>query len=254
MSQQQAGRPGSGDTGSQKWDQFGDAYDQPTFSGTPRTYVIASMPRSGSHMLGHLLHGTGQLGSPLEYIHTQHLATWQERLGEPTRAATLQAVMRRRTSPSGWFGVKAHWKQFADVMDDQEVMAVLDPQDWIRITRSDKVAQAVSLVIAQQTKAWISFHQAKGEPVYDADAITKGIRAFQKQESAWDTFFETRGITPHVVVYEEMLEDPARTVADVCARLDVPVPAVLPEPGTTRQATAVNAEWRARYLAESGSR
>jgi LPS sulfotransferase NodH len=244
---------GQADGDPQAWDQFGSEYDQPPFHGTPRTYVIASLPRSGSHMLGHLLHGTGQLGSPLEYVHPRHLAKWQDLLDQPTPAAALRAVMARRTSPSGWFGVKAHWKQYAGVLEDPDVMEVLDVQDWIRITRADKVAQAVSLVIAQQTKAWISFHEAKKEPTYDFDAIAKGVRAFERQESSWDAYFTEHALTPHVVVYEDMLADPARTVADVCTRLDVPVPATLPEPGTTRQATAVNARWRERYLEESGA-
>ncbi|GAA1710372.1 Stf0 family sulphotransferase [Isoptericola hypogeus] len=243
---------GPAEGGTQDWDQFGPEYDQPPFDGTPRTYVIASLQRSGSHMLGHLLHGTDQLGSPLEYLHPRHLAKWQHLLGEPDPAATLRAVMARRTSPSGWFGVKVHWRHLAGVHEDAAIMDALDPKDWVRITRDDKVAQAVSFVIARQTKSWISFQEVRHEPMYDFEGIAKGVRTFEKQEAAWDAWFAERGITPHVVVYEEMLADPARTVTDVCARLGVPAPATLPDPGTTRQATATNAEWRARYLEESG--
>ena len=239
---------------SQKWDQYGPDYDQPRFEGHPRTYMIASMPRSGSHMLGHLLFSTGVLGSPLEYVHPQHFAKWQKQLGGRDAAATLREIMARRTTPNGRFGFKAHWPQFSQSLeDDRELLEILDIQDWLRITRTDTVGQAVSLVIARQTKSWISFHQEKQEPTYDFDAIASAVRGLTKQEAAWDTFFADRGIAPHVVVYEEMLADPGQTVADVCTSLGVPVPATLPEPGTARQATARNAEWRDRYLAESGS-
>jgi len=233
------------------WDQFGPDYDQPTYEGRSRTYVIASMPRSGSHMLGHLLHATGQLGSPLEYVHRRHLATWQKTLGEPTRTATLRAIMRRRTSPSGWFGVKTHWPQFQAVLEDAELFAALDVQEWIRITRSDRVAQAVSLVIAQQTQAWISFHEARREPEYDFDAIAAAVRNLAEQESAWDAYFAEQGIEPLTVVYEEMLDDPAAVVTTVCARLGVSMPRPVSRSQTARQATGVNAEWRHRFLAES---
>lgn len=251
-SQDRAAATANADGG--KWDQYGPSYDQTPFSGHARTYVIASMPRSGSHMLGHLLFGTGQLGSPLEYIHPHHLAKWQSLLGEESPAATLRAIIARRTSPSGWFGVKAHWSQLSAAINDPELLDILDPQDWIRITRNDRIAQATSLVIAQQTKSWISFHTAKKEPTYDFDAIARSVRALERQEVAWDNYFTAQGIAPHVVVYEEMLADPARTVADVCTRLGVPVPASPPEPGTSQQATAVNQEWRERFIAESSRR
>ncbi len=237
---------------SRTWDQFGPAYDQPPFDGQPRTYMIASMPRSGSHMLGHLLFSTGELGSPLEYVHPRNFSTWQKRLGEESRASTLRRIMARRTTPNGRFGLKAHWPQFSHTLeDDVELLEILDIQDWLRITRRDTVAQAVSLVIARQTKSWISFHQEKHEPSYDYDALASAERGLKKHEAAWDAFFEGRGIDPHVVVYEDMLTDPGQTVTDVCTFLGVPVPADLPEPETARQATARNAEWRERYLEES---
>lgn len=106
-------------------------------------------------------------------------------------------------------------------------------------------------MIARQTKCWISFHQEKQEPVYDFEAIETAVRELEEQESAWDAFFTRRGLTSHVVVYEEMLADPARTVAEVCGHLGVPVPTSLPEPRTVRQATARNVEWRDRYREES---
>lgn len=233
------------------WDQYGPAYDMPPFHGQPRTYMIASMPRSGSHMLGHLLHATGDLGSPLEYVHPRHLAKWQAKLGTEGTSETLRAVMARRTSPSGWFGVKAHWPQFTTARKDPALMSTLNVQDWIQITRDDKVAQAISLVIAKQTNAWISFHEAKHEPSYDFDAIAEGIRGLEKQEAAWSAYFAEQGISPYVVVYEELLADPARVVSEICTRLGVPVPAELPSPATARQATAINEEWHARYVADA---
>ncbi|MGH2618135.1 MAG: Stf0 family sulfotransferase [Thermomicrobiales bacterium] len=245
----------SSTSSSQTWDQYGSDYDQPRFEGHPRTYMIASMPRSGSHMLGHLLFSTGELGSPLEYVHPQHFAKWQKQLGENDPASTLRGIMARRTTPNGRFGFKAHWPQFSrSLEEDVELLEILDIQDWLRITRTDKVSQAISLVIARQTKSWISFHEEKQEPTYDFEAIATAVRGLKKQEAAWDAFFTGRNITPHVVVYEAMLADPGQTVADVCTSLDVPVPAVLPEPGTAQQATARNIEWRERYIEESRNR
>ena len=233
------------------WDQFGPDYDLPAFHGDARTYVIASTARSGSHMLGHLMHATGALGSPLEYLHPKHLATWQERLGTGSPAETLRALMARRTSPSGWFGVKAHWQHMAPALRDDELMAVLDVRDWVRITRQDEVAQAVSLAIARQTGAWISFHETRREPEYDRALVAECLDSVQAAEGRWQRFFASRGVEPHVVVYEELLAEPDAEIAQVCRRLGVPVPDEPLQAGTQRQATDVNDAWRARFLAGS---
>ncbi|MBT0994142.1 hypothetical protein KIN34_07570 [Cellulomonas sp. DKR-3] len=233
------------------WNQFGAQYDHPPFVGTPRTYLIASVPRSGSHMLGHLLHATGVLGSPLEYLQLKNLTAWQRRLGTADAASTLRGIMARRTSPSGWFGVKSHWRQLAPVLADPALTDVLDVREWVRITRTDTVAQAVSLLIASQTNAWISFQDATREPTYDFDAIAERVRLLQEEDAGWDAFFASRDLDPLVVVYEDLIADPAAAVAAVCTRLDVPVPEHLPEAGTARQATDLNERWRERFLSES---
>lgn len=241
----------SDDAAARGWDQFGAYYDQPPFSGTPRTYLLASVPRSGSHMLGHLLHAAGGLGSPLEYLQLKNLAAWQQQLGTADRASTLRGIMARRTSPTGWFGVKAHWAQLAQVLDDASLMELLDVREWVRITRTDTVAQAISLLIASQTNAWISFQDATREPTYDFDAIAERVRVVEQADAAWDAFFTARGIEPLVVVYEDLLVDPAAAVRAVCERLGVAAPATVPQAGTARQGTELNARWRERFLAES---
>ncbi|MEX0426261.1 Stf0 family sulfotransferase [Nocardioides sp. DS6] len=240
----------SADKASATWDQFGPEYDQPSYYGPVKTYAIASMPRSGSHMLGHMLWSTGSLGSPLEYIHPKHLATWQRLLGTASPADTIREVKSKRTSANGWFGFKAHWPHFDRTRHDDELMSELDVQSWIRITRRDVVSQAVSLVIARQTKAWISFHEASGEPVYDFESIQGAVDDLTKQEEAWDAYFRESGIDPLVVVYEDMLADQPGVVAAVARALGVRVPDSIPPSRTERQATSLNREWRERYLSE----
>jgi len=147
-----------------QWDQFGQDYDHPPFEGTPRLYLIASTPRSGSHFLGHQLLQTGALGSPLEYFHKPHLERWAAEFGTTDFPSTMARLYARRTSPSGWFGAKAHWTQFIPIAQRPNLLSFLGIQTYIEIVRRDRIAQAISFVIAQQTKAWISFHDQQGEP------------------------------------------------------------------------------------------
>ncbi len=178
------------------WDQFGADYDFPDFVGTPRSYLIASTPRCGSHYLGHLLRATGQLGSPLEYFSRGRIADWQARLAMTANCDLFKHLLRRRTSPSGWFGVKAHWPQFEPIAAAPELFSLFQFQRFVQLTRADRVAQAVSLVIAQQTSAWISFQAPQQQPVYDAAAITAALAGIDHQLGCWQQFFVSRGIQP----------------------------------------------------------
>lgn len=235
-----------------RWDQFGTDYDFPEFTGTPRSYLIATTPRCGSHYLGHLLRNTGVLGSPLEYFSRGRITDWQARLGTATRKELFSQLLRRRTSPSGWFGVKAHWPQFEHVMSDPMLLDLFRLERFVQLVRSDRLAQAVSLVIAQQTSAWISFHALKRQPVYDTPAIAAALAGIDHQLSCWQAFFLSRGIEPLVLDYDDLVADPAACVQRVRDRCGLPATAasrpvsLLPQ----RQASAVNREWADRFRAE----
>ena len=120
------------------WDQFGPAYDFRRFEGSARTYLIASTPRSGSHYLGRLLFDTGALGAPLEYFHPNHMQTWRQKLGAKTSEELFHGLLALRTSPSGWFGIKAHWPQFEAIRRDREIFDILAFSKYIRIARRER--------------------------------------------------------------------------------------------------------------------
>jgi len=232
------------------WDQFGPDYDHPPFKGTPRLYLIASSQRSGSHYLGHLLLETGALGSPLEYFHPQHLRKWMEVLGTRDFPATMSRLVARRTSPSGWFGAKAHWRHFAPIANNDRLLRFLDIETYIEIRRRDRIAQAISYVIAHQTQAWISFHDRKAEPRYDFAAIRKVCEALDQDIAHWHRFFEQQGITPLTVEYEDLVADPAATVDRIMAHCGVSRAGAEPRWQPCRQASDINARWQERYLAD----
>lgn len=233
------------------WDQFGPDYDHPPFEAKPHTYLIASTPRCGSHFLGHLLFATGVLGSPLEYFHEGHARRWRELLGAEDFQAMMTALFRRRTSPSGWFGVKAHWGQFVPVARDRDQLAFMNFSRHIEIRRRDRVAQAISHEIARQTKAWISFHRVERTPDYDFARIHETRLALDTHVRRWSDYFRNARIDPIVVEYEDLIGDPEAVVAAILsdfglAGTENPHRKWLPE----RQASDINVEWKDRYLAD----
>ena len=237
---------------SDNWDQFSQAYDLPSYEAQPNVYIIASLPRSGSHFLGHLLANSGELGSPLEYLHPNHLRKWREVLGASTSADALRELFRRRTSPSGWFGLKAHWNHFADALVDTSIADLLRPRQYIFIRRSDQLGQAISLVLARQTGAWISFHGRRSEPVYSFEAITTARQEIEAQDRSWADYFLRTKTEPLTVRYEDLVDDPAAILQKVSDALGVrvtPGKRTLAMPKV--QATQINKEWRVRFMADA---
>lgn len=235
------------------WDQFGPDYDFPEFSGEPRSYLIATTPRCGSHYLGHLLCGTGVLGSPLEYFSKGRLRDWQERLEATDRQDLFRKLFRRRTSPNGWFGVKAHWPQFQQIIDDPPLYGLFHFERFIHIERSDRLAQAISWVIAQQSAAWISFHEASEEPTYDFAAIQNALAVIDAQTATWKAFFNARGIEPLTVLYEDLITAPDATIDRILTHCNVTRDPALARPTDVpqQQASPRNQEWAERYRRES---
>lgn len=238
------------------WDQFGPDYDFPEFEGQPQSYLIATTPRCGSHLLGHLLCETGLLGSPLEYFSKGRLRDWEARLETTDRRELFRRLFRRRTSPSGWFGVKAHWPQFEQIVNDPPLFAIFNFHRMIHIVRQDRLAQAISWVIAQQTSAWISFHDAREEARYDFEAIQAALEVIEAQTCTWRSFFASRGVTPLQVVYEALVADPEQTVDRVLAHCGLSRQGEAGRSTTrpTRQASPQNDHWAERFHADLAAR
>lgn len=258
----------------------GADFDLPPPARPPRTYVVASVPRSGSTLLCRLLWQTGLVGAPKEYLNPMQLRDWELRLGARRRDRALAASLRgplvgalagrpgwdparvrahlervaARRSSGGWFGLKLHHHHRERWFPDGEVEDVLGPVRWIRITRDDRLAQAVSWARALQTGQWASWQRPLLPPVYVRGAITRRLRAIEAGERGWDRLLADKRVLS--LTYEALAADPAGTLRRVLAWLDVAdadaVP--LPSPPTRRQADGINAAWAARYRAAGGWR
>ncbi|BCW90852.1 Trehalose 2-sulfotransferase [Alphaproteobacteria bacterium SO-S41] len=233
-------------------DQFGAAHDYPLFVGRPRVYLIASAPRTGSHFLGDLLGQCGDLGRPFEYLNLARRKQWTDSTGTSNLADALSRLAQRRTSPSGWFGCKAHWSDFSDAITDPRVEAFLRAPSYIHIWRREKLAQAISFVVAVQTNSWRSFQQPACEPVYDRPAIASALEDLTRQEACWRDYFAARAIEPLTICYEELIARPQQWIDAVRHHLGAPERNINPsETAVKPQATRLNDDWRRRY--ESGS-
>ncbi|MEL6889828.1 MAG: Stf0 family sulfotransferase [Pseudomonadota bacterium] len=235
----------------------------------PRTYILCTAPRSGSTMLCGMLAATGIAGAPQSYFHRPDPSSWARGLGLPDDAPLddiLGAV--RATGAGGLTGIRLQQHSHAYLMtalagygptDPQRIEAAFGPTRYIWLRRQDTLAQAVSLLRAEQTGLW--HRNADGsaleqlEPTrdegYDAHAITDQIGKLDAASTAWRTWFADHGIAPCKMTYEDLATDAARALRNVLSHLDLDarLADTIPVP-TKKLADAVSDTWSSRYRDE----
>lgn len=235
----------------------------------PTTYILCTAPRSGSTMLCRMLAATGIAGAPQSYFHRPDIRTWAQDLGLPTDAPLvdiLQAV--KATAQGGITGIRVQQHSFPYLMDTlsgygatdpDRIRAAFGPTRFIWLRRLDKLAQAVSLLRAEQTGLW--HRNTDGTDLerlrpgrtdgYDAQRITQQINDFQAADKSWLDWFADHDITPWSITYEALTDDPQMVLRLVLMHLgqdgDI---AETVDAQTARLADATSADWIARYRAD----
>jgi LPS sulfotransferase NodH len=125
---------------------------------------------------------------------------------------------------------------------------------FIMVQRLDKLAQAVSLAIAEQTQqwAWYVTAQVSADKLrFSAERIQELLDAIILQEQALWLFFGSNGIVPIVFHYETFMREPQAAVDLVARHLGVPIsPIDAGRIELRKQATEINDHWRERFLRE----
>jgi LPS sulfotransferase NodH len=178
----------------------------------------------------------------------------------------LAWALKEGTTPNGVFGAKLMWGylgDFAELLRGIEGMAARPLPEllarafpglrYIRITRENKVRQAVSLWKAVQTQAW------KREPgdeerrtvasVFSFRAINYLVRQLTAHDASWDAYFVGLGYEPLTLTYEELAQSTEAVVGRVLEHLGIPAPRGRgPEaPRLSVQADEVSEEWVRRF-------
>jgi LPS sulfotransferase NodH len=178
----------------------------------------------------------------------------------------LAWALEEGTTPNGVFGAKLMWGylgDFAELLRGIEGMGgrplpellarAFPGLRYIRITRENKVRQAVSLWKAVQTQAWK--REAGDEerrivqPVFSFRAINYLVRQLTAHDASWDAYFVGLGHEPLKLTYEELAQGTDAVVARVLEHLGIPAPpGRRPEaPRLSVQADEVSEEWVRRF-------
>lgn len=179
----------------------------------------------------------------------------------------LAWALEQGTTDNGVFGAKLMWgylDDFATLLRGIDGWDGLDVHDvlrrafpglrFVRITRADKLRQAVSLWKAVQTQAWRAgtASQPAGPPEYDHTALSHLVAQLEDHDRSWAEWFERIGEEPLCVTYEELARAREPVVRRVLDHLGIDPPSLdLVAPRLAVQADATSEEWVARYRAET---
>ena len=226
------------------------------------------------------MRNTGVMGTPEEWF-----VPWSPEKKDVNWQDALASVRKRATGDNGVTAIKVMANQLHDV--EQCLATFRDTQSegtfprfhdafrdaqWIKLTRRDVVAQAISRVMSRQTGInhatanadddhFAGNLQAGYDKTYNANAmyrygaILREVAAISLENLAWDRFFETHGITPHEFLYENIAQDDDMTHLDVIARMIGHAAPLTKMPRKlVKLANQRNKNWRTRFYADAAAR
>jgi LPS sulfotransferase NodH len=140
-------------------------------------------------------------------------------------------------------------------METPQLMDALFPKvHYIWMIRRDKVRQAVSWAKAAQTDvyAWSQGDPPapKREPSFDFEFVDQLYNLIIEGEAGWRTFFETCGVRPFRVEYEELVKAYEPTALRILEYMKIPYPKnlVFGERRLRKQADDLNEAWTEKYI------
>lgn len=231
-------------------------------------------------MLCDLLSATGQAGRPQSYFRRQDIGAraraWGLRIEDfederEFNRAYLQRVLDEGAGGTGIFGIRLMWGTVEEVEErlgrrhhlgapaDQIFKKIFGRVVYIHVSRADKLAQAISLLKAEQSGLWHIF--ADGSPRqktaaqvasgYDARRIKQLMQELENDDTAWRSFFLKHAISPVMTNYEALSARPREEVGKILEALGLP--SALAEEvtvQTSKMADAESAQWAERFSRE----
>ncbi|MBL3569035.1 hypothetical protein BV509_18630 [Rhodovulum sulfidophilum] len=222
-------------------------------SGRQTGIVLLAEGRSGSSWLGQLTDATGVMGQSSEWLEPKLLGVDPRRTDAEGYVA---AVVAAASGANGRFALKVfprHLLWFGETYgaDFLTLCARTHELHIARLSRQDRLRQAISLVKARQTGRWSS--ELRGSDrlsVFDRAEIARAIHFVERSDAFWNAYETITGLVPRAFVYETLLEDPTPYLEWAAAALGVSYDAA-PDSRYAIQRNAETEDWVARFRGDA---
>jgi len=233
---------------------------------TPRvSYIVASTMRTGSYLLCEGLEATGCAGHPREIFCPERREMYAGEWELPGGIAFddyLRAAIEKGTTENGVFGTKIHRHHLAPLAKEAgfdgepaQVLRTLFPgAKYVHLRRRDRRAQAISWYRAKITNEWWRIHGVHDPsltgktPEFHAPEIRRMEYELERQQKAWDAFFEGGEVESMAMDYEVLAANYREEVGRVLAFIgeDAGIAQELPDPRLVSQNDATTDDWHRR--------
>lgn len=226
-------------------------------------YLIMSQHRTGSSLICSALKNSGVAGIPLEYFHADHLGRLTQPLTADIVAGYYRDVQERRTSPNGVFGMKIHFDQFrrlfvsGNSVTQSGIRFLTSFDRTLLVSRNDKIAQAISHMLAERTAVWNSGRrrdegsQSLKLEKTDLPVVLRYLSAAVADHLAWERIVAALSLKPMIVTYEELVRSPDSELRRIMEHLGLPPLKIAPS--TVRLSRDGHREARTTFLEHLGA-
>ncbi len=245
------------------------------------SYIICATPRSGSTLLCDLLANTGIAGRPNSFFRRESFVEWADNFNISVNnwrntysfdESYLSAVLRQGASGTSVFGMRLMWESLGELSksldwfypnlssDNARFQSAFKSPVYIYLSRTDKVAQAVSRLKAEQSGLWHVFEDGTERerlgvgqiPTYDVNKLSMFVAEAENNDVAWKHWFAQQGIEPLYLTYEELAAEPQPILGTVLSFLGLdPAIANKAKVNTSKLANDESLEWAIRFRRET---
>lgn len=179
---------------------------------TEKNVVLCFTNRCGSNWLAEALYATGLMGMPDEYFNEDRVRESCEKRGFASFDEFIHFLPQSHYQQRPCFATKLSWDQLYFLSKYRVIPEIIADAEYIYMIRRDLAAQALSLLLAEQTGQWKSYWNSgingEADPFAVSDAqILETVQRLAGYHQNFLTWFGTFGIIPHVVFYKDMQED-----------------------------------------------
>ena len=212
--------------------------------------IMAFTNRCGSNLLADYLRQTKKIGGFHESLNFDKIKSTKERDGIRSLPDYIEYLFQK-FAVIGRLGVKASWDQMT-MLSRNGILGMFPAVNIVHIKRSDVVSQAVSHLIARQTKKWTSAQKGEStDPKYDFRRIDQMVSNINNSNSLIPIVSAAIGALSTSVIYESLVKDPRKSVRDIGRDFSLDFADWMPtDPKISRQTGEKNKEFCQKFLAE----